>query len=145
MQTYLTNSETETEAIGALLAKTCSDGDFIALYGEMGSGKTVFMRGFVGALIPSARVSSPTYAILNVYEGEGKCVNHFDLYRITSEEDLLSTGFEEVIQRGITVCEWSENLQDLLPDQYLRVSFEKRGDTGRKISVERICYDDPGN
>ena len=135
---FLSTCEEDTQRIGAEIALQCKAGDFIALYGEMGSGKTVFMRGFVGALIPDALVSSPTYAILNVYEGEKICVNHFDMYRITSEEDLYSTGYEEAILRGITVCEWSENIEEFLPEHHIRIVFRKQGENGRIISVERV-------
>ncbi len=138
MREFYSKCEADTEKIGALLAKECSDGEFIAIFGDMGSGKTVFMRGFVGELVPFARVSSPTYAVLNVYEDENNTVNHFDMYRITSEDDLYSTGFEDVIRKGITVCEWSENIQDYLPDTYLKLVFEKLGDNERKITLERI-------
>lgn len=138
MKEYYSFCEADTQEIGICLAKECNDGDFLALYGEMGSGKTVFMRGFVGQIVPNARVSSPTYAILNVYEGNGKTVNHFDMYRITSEDDLYSTGYEEVIRKGITVCEWSENIKEFLPEHYVRIVFEKTGESCRKISVERV-------
>ncbi len=138
MRRFKTSCEKDTQDVGALLAGECKNGDFLALYGEMGSGKTVFMRGFVGHLIPNALVSSPTYAILNVYEGEDVCVNHFDMYRITSEEDLYSTGYEEAILKGITVCEWSENIEEFLPDHYIRVVFSKEGENERLISVERV-------
>ncbi len=138
MREFITFCEEETQNVGALVANMCKDGDFLALYGEMGSGKTVFMRGFVGKLVPNALVSSPTYAILNVYEGDEINVNHFDMYRITSEEDLYSTGFEEIIQSGITVCEWSENIEEFLPDHYFRIIFHKKGENQRVISVERV-------
>ena len=138
MREFKTSSEAETQAVGELLAAECKDGDFLAFYGEMGSGKTVFMRGFVGKLVPNALVSSPTYAILNVYEGESIPINHFDMYRITSEEDLYSTGYEEVILHGITVCEWSENIEEFLPEHYIRVIFKKTSETERIISVERV-------
>ena len=138
MREFVTSGEQETQAVGALLDEECKDGDFIAMFGEMGSGKTVFMRGFVSKLVPSALVSSPTYAILNVYEGDTVSVNHFDMYRITSEDDLFSTGYEEVILNGITVCEWSENIEDFLPEHYIRIEFSKTGETGRKITVERV-------
>jgi len=138
MREFVSSGEMDTQAIGSSLAEECKEGDFLALYGEMGSGKTVFMRGFVGKLIPNALVSSPTYAILNVYEGDGISVNHFDMYRITSEEDLYSTGFEEAIQKGITVCEWSENIEEFLPEHYLRIVFKKQGESARIITVERV-------
>ena len=145
MREFFSECELDTEMIGKLLAKECVEGDFLALYGDMGSGKTVFMRGFVGALVPSARVSSPTYAILNVYEGENINVNHFDMYRITSEDDLYSTGYEDVIKKGITVCEWSENIEEFLPDTYLKLVFEKLGENKRKLTLERITSVNDGS
>ena len=145
MREFFSECELDTEMIGKLLAKECVEGDYLALYGDMGSGKTVFMRGFVGALVPSARVSSPTYAILNVYEGENINVNHFDMYRITSEDDLYSTGYEDVIKNGITVCEWSENIEEFLPDTYLKLVFEKLGENKRKLTLERITSVNDGS
>ena len=145
MREFFSECELDTEMIGKLLAKECVEGDYLALYGDMGSGKTVFMRGFVGALVPSARVSSPTYAILNVYEGENINVNHFDMYRITSEDDLYSTGYEDVIKKGITVCEWSENIEEFLPDTYLKLVFEKLGENKRKLTLERITSVNDGS
>lgn len=138
MQQFFSSSEVETEAIGKKVASVLKNGDFLAVFGEMGSGKTVFMRGFVGALVPEARVSSPTYAILNVYEGKNITVNHFDMYRISSEDDLFSTGYEEVIRNGITVCEWSENIVDFLPESYWRLEFFKLSDDERKLVLERV-------
>ena len=135
---YRSSCEEDTRKIGEMIAKECKNGDFLALYGEMGSGKTVFMQGFVAVLVPEARVSSPTYAILNVYENDEQTVNHFDLYRVTSEDDLLSTGFDEIIQKGITVCEWSENIPESLPESYLRIVFEKVSDHERILRVERV-------
>lgn len=138
MREFYSNSEKETEEIGAMIAKECSDLDFVALYGEMGSGKTVFVRGFVNKLVPCARVSSPTYAVLNVYEGENRVINHFDMFRITSEEDLYSTGYEEALEQGITLCEWPENIPESLPSSYLKIVFEKVGTDGRRLLVERV-------
>lgn len=138
MRQFFSSSEAETEEIGRAIASDLKNGDFLAMYGEMGSGKTVFMRGFVGALVPEALVSSPTYAILNVYEGDNITVNHFDMYRVTSEDDLYSTGYEEVIQNGITVCEWSENIEEFLPPSYWRLEFVKESENSRKLILERI-------
>jgi len=135
---YISKSSEETEAIGNLLAKESKEGDFFAFFGEMGSGKTVLIRGFVSSLVPEALVSSPTYAILNVYEGKAVTINHFDMYRITSSDDLLSTGYDEIIQQGITLCEWSENIPEDLPEEYWKIQFEKLSENERKISVERI-------
>ncbi len=138
MARFRSKSERETEEIGKQFAHSAKKGDFIALFGEMGSGKTVFVRGFVNSLIPDARVSSPTYAVLNVYEGQSVFVNHFDMYRVTSEDDLLSTGYEEVIYDGITLCEWPENILEFLPNRYLKISFSKPSDSERVLEAEWI-------
>lgn len=138
MRQFYSSCERDTEAIGKEIASLMKNGDFLAMFGEMGSGKTVFMRGFVGALVPAALVSSPTYAILNVYEGDEISVNHFDMYRVSSEDDLYSTGYEEVIANGITVCEWSENIEEYLPSSYWRLRFTKLGETERRLDLERI-------
>ena len=139
MEVFYSSSEAETEEIGRRVAGFVTEGDFICLYGEMGSGKTVFMRGFVHARIPEALVSSPTYAILNVDDNDaGECINHFDMYRITSSDDLYSTGFDEVIRKGITVCEWPENIEDDLPERYYRIRFEKLSEHERKLTLESV-------
>ena len=138
MKIVRSDSEEKTEAIGRAFAHECSPRDFVAFFGEMGSGKTVFMRGFVREFIPNALVSSPTYAILNVYEGENVRINHFDMYRITSEDDLYSTGYEEAVLDGITVCEWSENIEEFLPESYWKITFSKPSENERELKIERI-------
>lgn len=135
---YISYSERETENIGALFADEIGKNDFIAFYGDLGSGKTAFMRGFVSKLVPDARVSSPTYALLNIYENDENKINHFDMYRISSEDDLISIGFYDLINDGITCTEWSENIEYALPDDYFKISFEKSGESSRNIIIERI-------
>lgn len=132
------SSPEETEEIARRIARDAAAGDFYALSGELGAGKTVFVRGFVSQLIPDAAVSSPSYAILNVYRGRDVTVNHFDTYRISSEEDLESTGFYEAISGGITLCEWPERIPFALPDGYWDVRIEKRSEVERTVSIERI-------
>ena len=138
MEKFRSESERDTEKIAADLAFKAADGEFYALYGELGAGKTAFVRGFVDRLIPGSLVSSPTYAILNVYTGNGVQINHFDTYRITSEDDLESTGFYEAISRGITLCEWPEKISYALPEGAISVHIDKDGECGRIITVERV-------
>ena len=121
---FVSASPAQTEEIGRIMSQIAKPGDFFALSGELGAGKTVFTRGFVSALVPEALVSSPSYSILNVYRGNGVTVNHFDMYRITSEDDLESTGFFDVIQNGITLCEWPEKIAFALPDSYWSVRID---------------------
>ena len=134
---YTSNSEEETEKIGALFAESLKKGDFIAFFGNLGSGKTAFVRGVASVLCPDARVQSPTYAIVNEYRGKTP-IFHFDVYRITDDDSLYSTGFYDYLERGgIIFTEWSENIMFALPEERYDVTFEKSGDTSRIITVEK--------
>ena len=98
---------------------------FIALYGDLGVGKTAFVRGFT-KVFSAARVKSPTFALVNEYRGEKLSVFHFDMYRITDEDELYSIGFFDYPERGgICLVEWSENIPFALPEEYLRVEITK--------------------
>ena len=144
-----TNSVKETEEQGAALAKAlCEDSAlprFVALYGDLGVGKTAFVRGFASVVTPSVPVRSPTFAIVNEYRSAGRTLFHFDMYRIDSEDDLLSIGFYDYWDRdGICLVEWSEKIPYALPDAYLRVEIQKtdpqRADE-RKITVT-LCKEE---
>ena len=135
---FITNSEKETEAAASDLATTLKAGDFLAFYGDLGSGKTAFIRGLASVFCPGKRVSSPTYAIVNEYRGNPD-IYHFDMYRITDDDSLYSTGFYDYFDRnGIICAEWCENIPFALPDEYYNVTFEKLSDTQRKITVTKI-------
>ncbi len=138
MQSYLSQQTADTEAVGRALAARLSDAlvtqAFIALWGDLGAGKTAFVRGFVSAL-SDARVKSPTYTIVNEYSGRVP-VYHFDMYRISGEDDLYSTGFYDYLDAGFLLCEWSENIPFALPEKRIDVRIEKVGETGRRITIE---------
>ena len=143
---FYTCSTEETERIGRLLAERInSDRDlppFIALYGGLGVGKTVFVRGFASAIAPGVPVRSPTFALVHEYPAVPRPIFHFDLYRIQSEDDLISIGFYDYFHRnGIILIEWSENIPDCLPDSYLEVTIEKNDSANpesRKITVRQV-------
>ena len=123
-------SPEDTEEIGKDLArKIMSDPAlprFVALYGDLGVGKTAFVRGFTSQIAPDARVKSPTFALVNEYRGEKISVFHFDMYRIEDEDELYSIGFYDYSDRnGICLVEWSENIEDSLPDSYIKVEIVK--------------------
>ena len=123
-------SATDTEAFGRNLAEIyLSDPSlprFIALYGDLGVGKTAFVRGFTAPLSPTARVKSPTFALVNEYRGSPLSVFHFDMYRIEDEDSLYSIGFYDYLDRpGVSLVEWSENIEYALPERYLRVEIVK--------------------
>ena len=138
---YTSNSEEDTEKIAAEFAKTLKKGDFIAFFGNLGSGKTAFVRGVASVLCPNARVQSPTYAIVNEYRGNIP-VFHFDMYRILDDDSLYSVGFYDYFDRGgVIFTEWSENIPYALPEEYFRVTIEKTDvehPDQRTITIERI-------
>jgi len=129
-EVFVSRSAEETEKIGAALAqKIINDSSlprFIALYGDLGVGKTAFTRGFTLFAVPTARVKSPTFALVNEYNGDGIKICHFDMYRIEDEDDLYSIGFFDYLGgKNICITEWSENVEDSLPDSLIRVEIKK--------------------
>ncbi len=138
-----THSPSETEEVGKSLATAIAqDGTlppFVAFFGDLGVGKTAFIRGFVSVLSPSSAVRSPTFALVNEYRGGVRPIFHFDMYRIEDEDDLYSIGFDDYPDRGICLVEWSENIPFALPDDYVRVLIEKTqaDENERIITIER--------
>ena len=125
-----TTSAAATEAAGADLARTLRENEalprFVALFGDLGVGKTAFVRGFASVLSPTSLVRSPTFALVNEYARGEIPLFHFDMYRIESEDDLYSIGFEDYLARdGIALVEWSENILSSLPPHYLAVTITK--------------------
>ena len=132
---YITNSPEETEALGERLAQTLTPGTVLAYRGDLGAGKTAFTRGLARGLGYKEPVTSPTYTIVNEYLGGRLPLFHFDMYRLTSEEDLWDIGWEDYLERGgICAVEWSENVAAALEGTLL-VSIEKTGENTRKITV----------
>ena len=134
---YITNSAAETEALGKELAKELKCGDFVAMFGDLGVGKTAFVRGVASVLCPDVRVQSPTYTIVNAYRGKIP-LYHFDMYRIDSEEALYSCGFFDYLDSGICIAEWCENITDFIPEGARRVTISKMPDSpdSRRIEIE---------
>ena len=120
----VTFSSEETENAGYELAKTLKCGDFVAMFGDLGVGKTAFTRGVARYISPGARVQSPTYTIVNEYKGNPRLF-HFDMYRIDGEEALYSTGFFDYIEEGICISEWCENIENFIPENHIKVTIEK--------------------
>ena len=135
------SSAEETERVGFTLAKTLDEKGikraFIALFGEMGVGKTAFSRGFA-SYFDIRSVKSPTYTVLNEYRGKVN-IHHFDFYRITDGDDLYSIGYDDVIEDdGFCLSEWSENITDFIPEDAIsvtisRVSNEELGEENLRI------------
>jgi len=134
---HYTNSPEETSAIGAALAeKLGRKPGFIAMYGDLGAGKTAFVRGLASVLTPDALVKSPTFSIVNEYRAaDGFAVYHFDMYRITDDDELYSTGFYDYLETGLCVAEWCENIPFAIPEDAIRVEIEYNGENKRKITI----------
>ena len=133
---YITNSPSETEAVGAALARVLQPGTVIAYRGDLGAGKTAFTRGLAKGLGVKERVTSPTYTIVNEYLGGKMPLFHFDMYRLGSEDELFDIGWEDYLDRGgICAVEWSENVEDALEDPVI-ITIEKLGEDSRRITIE---------
>jgi len=132
-----TTSPEETEAAGARLGATLKSGDVVALTGELGAGKTIFVQGLARALGVGTAATSPTFVLVNEYRGRVP-VHHVDAYRTTSLAELMDLGIEEMMDGdGITVIEWAERVEPLLPARAVRVRIAGVGDEPRTIVVER--------
>lgn len=137
---FITITESETEWAGAVLGRAVLEYGkpcYIALDGDMGAGKTAFVRGLASVLSPGSRVKSPTYTIVNEYRKGVLPLFHFDLYRISDAEDeLYGIGFEDYLAEGVCVAEWSSILGDDLPKDAVTVQINKSsGECGRHIKV----------
>ena len=137
---FHTQSVEETERVGYELALSLDKAmpHFIAMYGDLGVGKTAFVRGIASVLAPAARVKSPTYTVVNKYDGVVLPLYHLDVYRINDEDELYSIGFDDYVNTGICVVEWSENIPDSIPSDAISVRIEKEGENfeKRKITIE---------
>ena len=133
---YLSHNETETEALGARLAAVLTPGSVVAYQGGLGMGKTAFTRGLACGLGYAGRVTSPTFTIVNEYEGGRLPLFHFDMYRLEDEDALFDIGWEDYLDRGgVCAVEWSENVAEALAGA-LTVTIEKLGDTSRRVTIE---------
>ena len=132
-----THSPHETEVIGFKLGTLLKKGAFLALFGDLGGGKTCFTRGVVAAVAPESLhlVASPTFAIMNEYQGP-LTVYHFDFYRLTSGHEITELGFEDYFQGdGICIAEWSARVEDLLPKDHIKLTFEHAEGDCRRIAL----------
>ena len=124
MKKFISNSSADTEKIAAEVAKTLSLGTVVCLYGEMGVGKTVFTNGLCRALGACEYATSPTFTVVNEYDGEDFPVYHFDMYRIEDEDELIEIGFDEYLNAGgICIIEWPENIPNSLPKKRVNINI----------------------
>lgn len=143
MSVYITNSPEETEELGLKLAKSLKGGEVVAFRGGLGMGKTCFTRGLARGLGFKGDVTSPTFALINEYIGGRLPLYHFDMYRISGWEDLYSTGFFDYIEQGgVIAAEWSENIENALPESTVTVTFVRLDDNKREITVNGACLEE---
>ena len=125
----ISNSPAETEELGAQLSARLAPGSIVAFTGDLGAGKTAFTRGLARGLGVEERVTSPTFTIVNEYEGGRLPLFHFDMYRLGSSEELFDIGWEDYLARGgVCAVEWSEIIDDALEGDVIRVDI-RRGDS----------------
>ena len=132
-----TTTPEETTAAGEALGRTLRAGDVVALYGELGSGKTCLVQGLVRGLGVSTGATSPTFVLVNEYRGR-LAVHHVDAYRTGSLTELMDLGLLDLLGGdGVTLVEWAERAEPLLPPRTIRVRIEGVGDEPRSITIER--------
>ena len=135
---YMTNGAQETEELGFRLGQVLQPGTVITYTGDLGAGKTAFTRGLARGLEIPERVTSPTFTIVNEYEGGRLPLFHFDMYRLGSSDELFDIGWEDYLARGgVCAVEWSENVEDALEEDTIRIDI-RRGehDNQRQITIE---------
>lgn len=130
-----TNSVIETESVGEAFARGLEAGAVVAMYGDLGAGKTAFVRGMARGLGSDARVTSPTFTIVNEYPGRLPLF-HFDMYRLASSDELFDIGWEDYLSRdGVCVVEWSENVSDAFDGSETEIRIERLDETSRRITI----------
>ena len=138
---FVSTSYEDTVKKAESFAKTCEKGTVIGFLGGLGMGKTAFCRGFAKGMGYEGEVSSPTFAIVHEYSGGRLNIYHFDMYRIESFDDLYSTGYFEYLESGgVVITEWSENIENVLPENYTKVEIVRgsNDNNSRIITVEKI-------
>ena len=139
MRVYESYSYEDTHKIASEIANTLNGGEFIAMYGDLGAGKTAFVQGLAKALGINNHITSPTFTIVNEYEGRLP-LYHFDVYRISDPDEMYEIGYDEYVYGdGVCVVEWAELIEDLFPEKYYKITIlkdEEKGFDYRKIIFE---------
>lgn len=135
-----TNCERQTYEAGRRLGETAAGGQVFALTGDLGVGKTVFTKGLASGLGIEEPVSSPTFTIVQIYEGGRLPFYHFDVYRIGDAEEMDEVGFEDYVYGGgVSLIEWADLIADILPEHYTKITIEKDLEKGFDYRRIEIC------
>jgi tRNA threonylcarbamoyladenosine biosynthesis protein TsaE len=134
----LSTSVEETRKAGALLTQSAKAGDIYALIGELGTGKTEFVRGFVASLCAGCAVRSPTFTLVNIYDTPAFQVYHFDFYRLKKADELIEIGFHEYVQGdGVCFIEWADMFLEAIPSAVRQIKFIDQGNGQRLIVFDK--------
>ena len=133
-----TNSEKETVLLGQTIAKKLMPNSCVALYGELGAGKTLLTRSIVNALGYLGEVTSPTYALMHCYELQNFKIYHFDAYRISDYDSLQSSGLFDFLGENMLIIEWAGNIENYLPANMVKIKIKKHGENIREMEIRGI-------
>lgn len=138
MKTYISNSEKDTILIAKKLAGLLRSPDIVVLSGDLGSGKTKFTEGFLSYFGLENEISSPTFTIVNEYYANELNIYHFDVYRLSSPDEFYAIGGEQYFENGICLIEWGEQIEEVLPKEYLHITFNRdfKEDSKRILNFE---------
>lgn len=138
----ITSTPEETMAVGEKLAITVGKGVVFTLVGDLGAGKTHFVKGFARGMGSGDLVTSPTFTLMNVYEGGRLPVYHFDMYRLSSKEEAEELGFHEYFDLksldGVALVEWPSQVEGLITCPHIEINIEKLGENKRKITLSSV-------
>ena len=125
MYKFISNNEDDTKKIAYKLASKLKTGDVVLLIGDLGAGKTKFVEGFLSFWNLQNEISSPTFTIVNEYKTNNTNIYHFDVYRLENQDEFYEIGGQEYFENGISLIEWGNLIEDIIPKDYLKISFEK--------------------
>jgi tRNA threonylcarbamoyladenosine biosynthesis protein TsaE len=137
---YISNSEQDTINLGKMVASQLKVGDIVILTGDLGSGKTKFTEGVLTYFNLQNEISSPTFTIVNEYDTPNLKIFHFDVYRLADSDEFSAIGGEEYFERGASIIEWGEMIEDYIPQNYLKLTFSRNEDfeNRRVINVKKV-------
>lgn len=140
MLQVISNSEQETIEFAYKIAKQLNKNTVIVLTGDLGSGKTKFTEGILKYYGLENEISSPTFTLVNEYNTENFNIYHFDVYRLSDEDEFYAIGGEEYFERGACIIEWGEMIENILPQNYIKLSFSKDEENENKRIINIECF-----